>query len=228
MIWGATITSKEEWLQRRHTDGTVETLWKCSDFEREQLGSTAHSCHSNSWWWHEETDSYLVSFPSSAGQVRDTVLHIDAEGNTINTWGQLSDWEFEDPANTFDYQHGVTFTDDGNLLLSTQLTSANPYHQSGDDTLAVREYEIDHENKVLRQVWAFGEDRGIEGKYAGEAHRLANGNTLHNFGTGARLREITPDGALVWDVKFPGGNTGGNGRLQGRSVFISDLYDFAP
>jgi hypothetical protein len=81
---------------------------------------------------------------------------------------------------------------------------------------------------MLRQVWAYGEDQGIEGKYAGEAHRLENGNTLHNFGTGARMREITPDGDLVWDVKFPGGNTGGNGRLQGRSVFITDLYDFAP
>ncbi len=112
--------------------------------------------------------------------------------------------------------------------MSTQLTRDNPYYQSNYDTLAVREYELDYEEKILRQVWAFGEDEGIAGKYAGEAHRLINGNTLHNYGTGARLREITPDGELVWDVKFPGGNTDGNGRLQGRSVFITDLYDFAP
>jgi len=227
-IWGAAVTNSEEWLQRRHTDDTVETIWKCSDFEVEQLGHTASSCHSNSWWWHEETDTYLVSFPSSAGRVKDTVLHLDAEGNTLDTWGQLSDWTFEDEANTFDYQHGVTFTEEGTLLLSTQLTEDNPYYQRNDDTLAVREYEIDYKTQTLRQVWAFGEDQGIEGKYAGEAHRLENGNTLHNFGTGARMREITPEGQVVWDVKFPGGNTGGNGRLQGRSVFITDLYAFAP
>ncbi|MDP6934469.1 MAG: arylsulfotransferase family protein, partial [Myxococcota bacterium] len=227
-VWGAEINGNEEWLQRRHTDDTVETLWKCSEFEVEQLGSTANDCHSNSWWWHEETDTYLVSFPSSAGQVRDTVLHIDAEGNTLSNWGNLSDWEFEDEANTFDYQHGVTFTDEGTLLLSTQLTRDNPYYQNGYDTLAVREYELDYDNLVLRQIWAFGEDQAIAGKYAGEAHRLANGNTLHNYGTGARMREITPGGELVWDVKFPGGNTEGNGRLQGRSVFVTDLYDFAP
>ena len=228
LVWGAVINNREEWLQRRHTDGTLETIWKCSDFEIEQLGGTAHSCHSNSWWWHEPSDTYLVSFPSSAGQVRDTVLHLDAEGHTLSTWGQLSDWSFEDPAHTFDYQHGVTFTESGILLLSTQLTSANTYYEPGYDTLAVREYELDYGAQIIRQVWGFGEDQGIAGKYAGEAHRLTNGNTLHNYGTGARMREITPDGQLVWDVKFPGGNTEGNGRLQGRSVFITDLYDFAP
>jgi hypothetical protein len=227
-VWGAQITSNEEWLQHRTDDSTVETIWKCSEFEVEQLGHTASSCHSNSWWWHESTDTYLVSFPSSAGQVKDTVLHIDNQGNTLSNWGQLSDWSFEDPANTFDYQHGVTFTEDGNLLLSTQLTNANPYFQNNYDTLAVREYELDYDNKVLRQVWQFGEDEAIAGKYNGEAHRLPNGNTLHNYGTGAWLREVTPDGELVWDVRFPDGNTDGSGRLQGRSVFITDLYDFAP
>jgi Arylsulfotransferase (ASST) len=228
LVWGAEITSNEEWLQKRSPDGTVETIWKCSDFETEQLGHTANSCHSNSWWWHQESDTYLVSFPSSAGSVKDTVLHIDSEGNTLSSWGQLSDWSFEDVATTFDYQHGVTFTNDGNLLVSTQLTQANEYYRNNYDTLAVREYELDYDNLVLREVWSFGEDQAIAGKYNGEAHRLADGNTLHNYGTGARLREITPDGTLVWDVKFPDGNTDGNGRLQGRSVFITDLYDFAP
>jgi hypothetical protein len=227
-VWGAYITSNEEWLQKRDSDGSVETLWKCSDYEVEQLGDTATNCHSNSWWWHEDSDTYLVSFPSSAGRVKDTVLHIDAEGNTLDSWGQLSDWEFADEANTFDYQHGVTFTPEGNLLVSTQLTGANEYYQSNYDTLAVREYELDYDNKIIRQVWAFGEDQEIAGNYAGEAHRLENGNTLHNFGTGSRMREITAEGELVWDVKFPDGNTEGNGRLQGRSVFLSDLYDFAP
>ncbi len=228
VIWGAQINGNEEWLQRRHTDGSVETIWRCSDFEIEQLGQTASRCHSNSWWWHEATDTYLVSFPSSAGSVRDTVLHLDATGQTIDTWGYLSDWTFEDPTTTFSYQHGVTFTDTGTLLLSTQLTAINPYYEPGYDTLAVREYVLDHDSRVLREVWAFGEDQGIAGKYNGEAHRLPNGSTLHNYGTGARLREITADGELVWDVKFQGGNTEGNGRLQGRSVFLTDLYDFAP
>ena len=228
IIWGAYITSHEEWLNKLLPSGSTETIWKCSEFEVEMQGETGRNCHSNSWWWHESTDTYLVSFPSSAGDVKDTVLHIDSEGNTLSTWGRLSDWTFANVENTFDYQHGVTFTDSGNLLVSTKLDNENPYYQWFLDTLAVREYEIDYATQTLTEVWSFGEDQGIAGNTAGEAHRLSNGNTLHNYGSGARTREITPDGQLVWDIKWEDGDSEGSGRLQGRSLWLEDLYDFAP
>ena len=228
LIWGNIINSNEEWLDRMTPDGQTETVWKCSDFEIEMMGETGNSCHSNSWWWHEPSDTYIVSFPSSAGRVKDTVLHMDSAGVTLSTWGQLSDWSFADPATTFDYQHGVTFTDDGTLLVSTKLHESNPFYTPVLDTLAVREYTLDYETQTLTEVWSFGEDQGIAGDTAGEAHRLSNGNTLHNYGSGARTREIAADGTLVWDIKWSGGDSEGSGRLQGRSVFLEDLYDFAP
>ena len=228
LIWGNIINNNEELLDKLHPDGTTETLWRCSDFEVEQLGQTGYSCHSNSWWWHEESGTFIVSFPSSAGMVKDTVLHMDSQGNTLSTWGRLSDWTFADEQHTFDYQHGVTFTPDGNLLLSTKMHESNPYYTPWLDTLAVREYTMDYETKTLTEVFSFGEDQGIAGNTAGEAHRLENGNTLHNYGSGARTREIAADGTLVWDIKWSGGDSEGSGRLQGRSSFLSDLYVFAP
>ena len=54
------------------------------------------------------------------------------------------------------------------------------------------------------------------------AHRLANGNTLHNYGSDGSIREVTTDGDLVWGMEFDGT------RLMGRSVFIEDLWAFAP
>jgi hypothetical protein len=228
VAWGERVSNNEEWLVERAPDGTETIVWRCSDFEIEMLGETGRSCHSNSWWWHEATDTYLVSFPSSAGNVKDTVLHLDRDGTTLSTWGALSDWTFDPVESTFDYQHGVTFTDAGTLLVSTKLTAANPYYDPRLDTLAVREYELDYANKTLREIWSFGEDQAIAGVTAGEAHRLPNGNTLHNYGSGARTREITPDGDMVWDVKWPDGDSEGRGRLQGRSIFVEDLYAFAP
>jgi hypothetical protein len=140
----------------------------------------------------------------------------------------VSDWTFAAERNTFDYQHGVTFTPEGNLLLSTKMHESNPYYTRSLDTLAVREYALDYKSKTLTEVFSFGEDQGIAGNTAGEAHRLSNNNTLHNYGSGARTREITADGALVWDIKWSGGDSEGSGRLQGRGVLLSDLYTFAP
>ena len=228
IAWGDHVSNNEEWLDEMAPDGTVSTVWKCSDFEIEVFGDTGHGCHSNSWWWHEASDSYLVSFPSSAGDVKDTVLHLDRDGTTLTTWGALSDWTFDPVESTFDYQHGVTFTEAGTLLVSTKLTDSNPYYDPRLDTLAAREYELDYKTKTLHQIWSFGEDQGIAGVTAGEAHRLPNGNTLHNYGSGGRTREITTDGELVWDVKWPDGDSEGRGRLQGRSILLESLYDFAP
>jgi hypothetical protein len=228
IAWGRRVNNSEEYLDLRHPDGAVETVWRCSDFELEQLGTTGTSCHSNAWYWHEATDTFLVSFPSTAGIVRDTVLHIDATGATLQSWGLVSDWSFDPPISQFDYQHGVSFLADGHLLLSTKLPEFHPLYDPRNDTLAAREYALDAKSGALREVWSFGEDQGIAGNAAGEAHRLANGHTLHNFGTGARVREITPDGVVVWDLAWEGGDTDGPGRLIGRSTFVPDLYAFAP
>ena len=67
-----------------------------------------------------------------------------------------------------------------------------------------------------------GDGDGRRAANAGEAHRLQKGNTLQNAGTTPRIREITPDGEVVWDLAFTGS------KLMGRTVLLSDLYALAP
>ena len=86
----------------------------------------------------------------------------------------------------------------------------------------MREYELDHDAQTLRQLWSFGQGQGIYGDELGEAWRLPGGNTLHNTGTAQRLREITPDGEVVWDVSWT------RGSFVGRSEPIEDLYALLP
>jgi hypothetical protein len=57
----------------------------------------------------------------------------------------------------------------------------------------------------------------------GEAHRLPNGNTLHNTGSDSRLREFAPDGTVVWELDWMG-----NDVEIGRSTPITDLWALAP
>ena len=95
-------------------------------------------------------------------------------------------------------------------------------HPDGNKSvLQIREYERNDETQTLTQVWHFGEDSLVDGDTMGEAHRLGNGNTLHNYGSTSRLREINPDGDVVWDVSW-------NQGMIGRSTALADLYALMP
>ncbi len=209
IVWGSGGDDSER-LRQHHPDGTVTTIWDCAPFY-ESLGLTDW-CHTNSMFYVADTDTFLMSFPTN----RTFVLEIDRDGTELRRFGHISDaWAFDPEDAAFQYQHGVTYTPTGTLLVSTQKSA-----RSIDGM--VREYTLDDEARTLHQVWSYGEDSGIEQQYAGEAHRLPGGNTLHNFGTTPRVQEITPDGELAWDLAFDGY------RLIGRTTFLEDLYLLAP
>ncbi len=198
-----------ETLERINPDGSQDTIWDCDDFHSE-MGAQAE-CQSNSLWWHEETDTFLFSFFMTSEVVR--IDH--ATGETLAAWGRMADsWDFDPIQSKFSWQHGPTITDEGTLLLSLESASYET---------EVREYEIDEDGETLHMVWSFGEGEGVHGETAGEAWRLVNGNTLHNYGSATRLREITPEGEVVWDVYWPGRK-----RLLGHTTFVEDLYALAP
>jgi hypothetical protein len=211
LVWGSSDGFTSEQVRRRWPDGTVTTVWDCEPFY-ESLG-LSDWCHTNSIVYDESTDTLLLSFPTD-----DTfVLEVDATtGEEFRWFGHIpGSWSFDAPTSAFQYQHGVTWTDTGTLLVSSQLTDDDP------DAL-VREYTVDPATETLTQIWSYGAGDDIDAVNAGEAHRLANGNTLHNTGTTPRVREITPDDRVVWDVAW------GGTRLLGRTVFVEDLYDLVP
>jgi len=193
-------------LLRATPEGAYINIWNC-DAYHQRLGE-ARGCMANTVWWNEEGDTFLVSFYST-----DSVVEIDpATGAVLRSFGSLSDsWTFDPLDSAFEWQHGVHFTDTGTLLVSTQSRGG----------IGVREYALDEENEVLSEVWNFGLQDGIAGHVMGEAHRLGNGNTLHNSGSSPRLRETTPEGEVVWDVQWPS-------QGIGRSTPLKDLYAFAP
>ena len=210
IVWGAINDGTNETLAKRDPDGTISELWYCRDYMNEHdLGG---GCASNTVTWVEETDSFLYSVFTT-----EIIIEVDHQtGEVIRHFGHVgSDYTFSPVDSVFWYQHNPHFTDTGTLLLSTE-TSQNEH-----ETI-VREYTIDEENKTLTEVWNFAIGDGLWSHNMGEAHRLPNGNTQHNYGETARLREATPDGTVVWDIDW------GSPRVIGRTTPIGDLYDFAP
>lgn len=210
LVWGAINDGTNETLAKRDPDGTITTLWVCRDYmNANDLGG---GCASNTVTWVEETDTFLYSIFTT-----EIIIEVDhATGAAIRHFGHVgSDYTFEPADSVFWYQHNPHFTATGTLLLSTETS------QDEEETV-VREYVIDEDSKTLSEIWSFGIGDGLWSRNMGEAHRLPNGNTQHNYGETARLREATPEGTVVWDVDW------GSPRVIGRTTPIGDLYDFAP
>lgn len=209
LAWGA-ADDGDEWLTLRHPDGTIDEVWGCSDFQA-SLGANG-SCGSNTLTWDPATGRFLYSFYSS-----ETVIDVDpASGEAVRWFGHLpGSWSFSPEDSAFYWQHGAHVTDAGTLMLSTK-------NGEGGRETVVREYAFDDAGETLTEVWSFGEGDGVYGEYMGEAWRLPGGNVLHNTGSHARLREATPDGAVVWDLKW------GRSEYLGRSEPLADLYALAP
>lgn len=227
LAWAARYARSER-LMTIGRDGAVEEVWDCQTFQTEVLneGNTGwggfpgdkdasgmlSTCGSNALWWHEETDRFLYSFWSY-----DTVLEIDHQsGELVRSFGQTpGSWSFSPQQSAFWWQHGALYTAAGTLLVSTKD------RRGGTETL-VREYALDEEKQQLIEVWSFGEGRGIYGPYMGEAHRLANGNTLHIYGAGGHMAEVTALGEIAWEVTWEGD------QHNGHTTLWDDLYALLP
>jgi hypothetical protein len=182
------------------TDPTV--IWTCGDDWPE--GS---DCESNGLFYDAPTDSYLYSFWTN-----DTLVAIDRPTGTTSWWAGAvpGGYDFVPRDSLFWLQHGVSWTGAGTLLLSTEADGP---------TTMVREYEVDTVAGELREVWSF--DAGVYARTNGDAWRLPNGNTLHVVGSAGVIKEVAPDGAVVWEVDYHAE------RLLGRGELLSDLYVLA-
>lgn len=213
LVW-ASMQNTSETLEVLSVDGEAQPLWNCQTLLA-SLG-VEDTCGSNTLWWDEATGHLYDSL-----YTLDTIVDLDvgdldgSAGAPVRWFGNLPGaWAFEPAESQFWWQHGGYLTPDGTLLTSTKN------HEDGDETV-VREYRLDDARDTLVEVWSYGEGQGIYGNVMGEPHRLANGNTLENFGAATRIQEVTPDGTVVWDIDW-------DCDLLGRSTPVADLYAFAP
>ncbi len=192
--------------------GALTSIFDCREF-LDEIGDPGYpECGSNTIWWDPSTDHFLYSFYSL-----DTIVEVDrATGEAVRWFGNVAgSWRFDPPGSQFWWQHGGYFTAAGTLL-----TSSDDAPQATETI--VREYALDPKTQTLTEIWNFGLGDGVFGEVMGEAHRLGNGNTLHNTGGEPRLREATVDGDVAWEVHWP------QHRDLYRSVPLQDLYPFKP
>jgi hypothetical protein len=213
IVWGASLGDGSESLEQLDPNGVQTSIWDVATFSQEIGTAGTAPFSSNSLFYDASRDTFLFSTYSGS-----YIVEIDrATGRSIRVFegGFASpvSWTVDPQEYLFSWQHGVTYTSEGHLLLSCHAT---PFPQ-----MAI-EYELDEGTQTLRPVWSFGRNDGVMAGTAGEAHRLVSGNTLINYGDTPTIREVAPDGTIVWEVQWE------SGHFIGRTVLLDDLYDLVP
>ncbi len=189
-----------------HPDGSTEVIFSC-DTWLTQAGQDGWPCYHNGLNWQEDRGTFLYSFYNL-----NSVVEFDiATGQSLRWFGQVRDsYDFGSDDTRFNFQHHPTYTSRGGLM----VTTSDP----GSETWAV-EYEVDDSGQAISQFWHYGEGEGLKANTIGEATRLANDNTLINWGSTTHIREVTLDGATAWDGDWP------KGGFLGSIHAVGDIYD---
>jgi hypothetical protein len=210
-------------LTERTAAGQIRSIWSCPDTYGQNF-----NCYTNTINWNPTTNTVFLSFPEPG-----MVVEIDrASGERVAQFGnQPNSWAFAPPLLTppqawrFGFQHFPNLSPDGTLMLSSHMPGFEAFAQTPTPNQhAFLEFEIDRANQRLVERWRYTE--GPEWpRSKGMAIRLANGNTLANYGSGGVIREITPDKQTAFYVKFdvPQGDDFFN-KMVGNNVLIDDLY----
>lgn len=175
------------------TDGEVFSIW---DAEQPDLSADVEQGFYDLGydWSHANAlqatdDGFLLSL----GHL-DAVYAVTAAGEVTATYRPADVTD----GTPWDFQHDANLTPDGTLL----LVSHEP------DATVAREYAISGDG--LREVWSVA---GPLSGFLGQARRLEGGNTLVNFGGKGLLREVTPEGEVVWQLEAGLGSWFGNVTL---------------
>jgi hypothetical protein len=198
--------------------GTVKTIWKCP--------STGFAnCYSNVINYDPASDTVILSFPES-----NNIARINrTTGTLVATYGTgTGAYAFSPSPWSFVWQHFPNITPQGTLLVSTHLPQYTKDSPEGMHQHAFEEFQIDATGKKLTRIWMYGDGTNDGGEWAasrGMALRLANGNTLVNYGTGGVIREVTPDKKTVFYVKFDISSANDYfNKLVGHNFLTNDLY----
>ncbi|RME27141.1 MAG: hypothetical protein D6798_05245 [Deltaproteobacteria bacterium] len=203
LVWGSQNHGGGEALVEMNIDDMKERIiWTCQDD-----WPRVSYCESNGLFYDVKTDSFLYSFYTNS-----SLVNVDHAKGTSLWWAGTvpGGYAFDPEDSQFEWQHGVSFTADRTLLVSTEARNDSGY------TTMVREYEVDHDAETLHQVWSYDPD--IYASTNGDAWRLDNGNTLHIIGSAGYVAEVDADGNFVWLVDY------GGSHLMGRGEYIEDLY----
>ena len=201
-------------------------FWSTYKPVKSKVGSTSKSAqhdwlHLNSLFYNKQNDSLLIS-----SRNQDLTMELNYKTNSINwlySGKKKADWPKKYQKYVLTPTKGTTITggqhglnllstaDNGNientLLFDNNVNVTNGNSKTSKKYSQAVQYQINKKNKTIRQTWSYGKSLGKK-DYSfviGYAQRLANGNTLIDFGhtdNGKKTQviEVTPNKKQVFNL----------------------------
>jgi hypothetical protein len=190
-------------IVKRSSDGELGVVFRVADaFGGEVVAGTANDrCHTNSIHYNQDDDSFTFSVLNLNAYVK-----VSAAGEL--RWvlgGEFSDFSGEGAE--WLRQHGHHLLDGDTLLFFN-----NGEGPGRGDSLAL-EVELDSEDGSAERVFEYA--GGEASAVLGDVLRLPNGNTLVAYSTAGVVHEVSPEGTLVAELRWPLG--GAFGYVEHRS-----------
>lgn len=223
---GSTVAVVGDTVVVRDANGEEHEVFNCWDWlepvktdhwDDEFYGVGKDWVHANALSWDEDRGTLLVSLRNLESVVE---LELDTESwqaFPVRQYGGVEGSELVDEADiyritdgshAFEYLHNPSFTADDGLMAVVE---------SGLETHVV-EWAVDEGARSLDEVWAYGEGEELRSLFQGMATELPNGNRLLTYSSEGLIREVTPDGAIAWELQSSAGAVFGTVRT------FSDFY----
>ncbi len=185
-------------VMRQDADGTGVELFSFWDLLTPPENGSAPIMdwtHAN-WLVHSEARQSVTVSTAHTNHI----IELSEDGEIQRIIGgpgaERAQYVFADPADAFEYPHGVHWTADGDLLVFTTIDSVSR---------AMR-YRLDEESRVIEAVWRFGEEYGYQTTVLGEVSELSDGNLLISWGSTGLLQIVSPQGEVLWEAEAPFGS----------------------
>ncbi len=158
--------------------------------------------HMNGATHHPERGSWLISLNGP-----EDLIEVDDQTGAILDLVSLDDADYTPASSFITDPHGPDWTLDGDVLI----------FGGSDSESWCSAYDVSVQGQ-LTETWTHGRGEGLFGMALGEARQLMDGNILCNFGTAGVVRELAPNGDVVWEYVAP------QGISLGQTRWLPDPY----
>lgn len=215
--------SSYNYFNNNNSPGSATATVKCGVIQEQDANkNVVFEWHCKDYFSFSDVDPIWLSNPNNVDWTHMNAVECDADGNFLVSsrhfneitkvkrsdgsimWrlgGNQNQFNFTNDANKFIGQHDIRRLPNGNITLWDNGRNGVPVHAA-----TAKEYQLDENLLTATLAWSYTENSNTYSSSLGDVQRLANGNTLINYGTLNNLYHVfnvvKPSGAKIFEIKF--------------------------